>query len=60
MGSVLKKINLITFYHEHPRTYSLKSFIFISKRLGLDILNVKFLKDTEEILELLWKKKNQK
>ena len=44
MGSVLKKNQFDTFYHEHPRTYSLKSFIFISKRLGLDILHVKFPK----------------
>ena len=33
-----------TFYHEHPRTYSLKSFKFISKKLGGKIFKVEFPK----------------
>ena len=31
LGSILKKNQFDTFYHEHPRTYSLKSFSFIAK-----------------------------
>ena len=32
MGSVLQKNQFDTFYHEHPRTYSLKSFIFLYQK----------------------------
>ena len=31
-----------TFYHEHPRTYSYSSFVQISERLGLRIINLEF------------------
>ena len=44
LGSILKKNQFDTFYHEHPRTYSLKSFIFISKSLNLKIVGVDFPK----------------
>ena len=44
MGAVLKNKQFDTFYHEHPRTYSFRSFIYISKMLGLDILKVDFPK----------------
>ena len=44
MGSVLRQNQFDTFYHEHPRTYSLKSFHAISKRLGLNIECVEFPK----------------
>jgi hypothetical protein len=37
LGSVLKKKQFDTFYHEHPRTYSLKSFIYIAKLLGMTV-----------------------
>ncbi len=42
LGAVLKGSQFDTFYHEHPRTYSYQSFIFIAKSLGLDLLNVQF------------------
>jgi len=42
LGAVLEKFQFDTFYHEHPRTYSYKSFTFISKSLGLDLVNVSF------------------
>ena len=42
LGSILKKKQFDTFYHEHPRTYSLTSFIKISKLLELKILNYSF------------------
>jgi hypothetical protein len=42
LGSILSKNQFDTFYHEHPRTYSLKSFEFIAKTIGLVITDVKF------------------
>jgi hypothetical protein len=44
LGSVIEKKQFDTFYHEHPRTYSLKSFIEISKLLGTNIISYKFPK----------------
>ena len=41
---LLKKNQFDTFYHEHPRTYSLKSFDFIAKKLNVNILKVQFPK----------------
>lgn len=42
LGSVLKRQQFDTFYHEHPRTYSLTSFQYIAKSLGLAITGVEF------------------
>jgi hypothetical protein len=42
LGSILKDKQFDTFYHEHPRTYSLRSFEFIAKKIGLEITDVKF------------------
>lgn len=42
LGAVLDKFQFDTFYHEHPRTYSYKSFIFIAKSLGLNLICVEF------------------
>jgi len=44
LGSVLDKNQFDTFYHEHPRTYSLTSFQFIAKDLGLNLQDVQFPK----------------
>jgi len=44
LGSILEKNQFDTFYHEHPRTYSLKSFIKISKSLNLSITKFEFPK----------------
>jgi SAM-dependent methyltransferase len=44
LGSVINKFQFDTFYHEHPRTYSLTSFYYISKMLGLKIENFNFPK----------------
>ena len=44
LGSVIKKNQFDTFYHEHPRTYSLSSFLKISKIMGLYIEEVSFPK----------------
>lgn len=42
LGAVLSNMQFDTFYHEHPRTYSLKSFEVIAKRLGLNIEKLEF------------------
>ena len=42
LGSVLKGNQFDTFYHEHPRTYSVLSFTHIAKKLGLKLTDVKF------------------
>jgi SAM-dependent methyltransferase len=39
---VLDKMQFDTFYHEHPRTYSFTSFLFIAKTLGMQLLDVEF------------------
>ncbi len=44
LGSVIDHFQFDTFYHEHPRTYSLKSFKFISKKLGGKIFKIEFPK----------------
>ena len=44
LGEVLKKNQFDTFYHEHPRTYSLKSFFYISKLLNMNIHKFSFVK----------------
>ncbi len=44
LKSILKKKQFDSFYHEHPRTYSLKSFKFIARELGFKILKVQFPK----------------
>jgi SAM-dependent methyltransferase len=42
MGSILATKQFDTFYHEHPRTYSLKSFQYIAKSLGVQLEDVEF------------------
>ena len=42
LGSILQKKQFDTFYHEHPRTYSLQSFFFIAASLGMTVLSVEF------------------
>jgi len=42
LGAVLDRIQFDTFYHEHPRTYSLTSFQYIARSLGLSLVDVKF------------------
>lgn len=44
LGSVIKDQQFDTFYHEHPRTYSLTSFYFISKMLGMKMEDFEFPK----------------
>ena len=42
LGAVLDKRQFDTFYHEHPRTYSFRSFQFIADKLGMNIVSVGF------------------
>ncbi len=42
LGSVLLKNQFDTFYHEHPRTYSYKSFEFIAKSLERELMGAVF------------------
>lgn len=43
LGDILNRGQFDTFYHEHPRTYSLNSFKYIAKTLGLKVMDVKFV-----------------
>jgi SAM-dependent methyltransferase len=42
LGAILNHNQFDTFYHEHPRTYSLRSFQHVATSLGLVITNVEF------------------
>jgi len=42
LASVVEKNQFDTFYHEHPRTYSLTSFQYIAQLLNMSILDVNF------------------
>jgi hypothetical protein len=42
LGSVLELNQFDTFYHEHPRTYSLSSFHHIAKSLGVEVRAIEF------------------
>jgi SAM-dependent methyltransferase len=42
LGSVIQRKQFDTFYHEHPRTYSLSSFIHVADRLDAAIEDVAF------------------
>lgn len=42
LGSILESNQFDTFYHEHPRTYSLSSFSYIAKNIGFNIVDVEF------------------
>lgn len=44
LGSILDRHQFDTFYHEHPRTYSVKSFRQIADALGLAVKRVEFPK----------------
>ena len=43
LGAVLDYGQFDTFYHEHPRTYSFNSFVYIAKSLGLNLMDVEFV-----------------
>ena len=60
LGEVIKKKQFDTFYHEHPRTYSLKSFLEISKLLDMKIIKHKFVKRYNGNIRVFLKKSGDK
>jgi len=42
LGAVLDRYQFDTFYHEHPRTYSVTSFVKIAESLGTSLSGVEF------------------
>ncbi|MGB3024333.1 class I SAM-dependent methyltransferase [Paradevosia shaoguanensis] len=42
LGAVLDRYQFDTFYHEHPRTYSLTSFVRIAETLGARVVAAEF------------------
>lgn len=42
LGAVIEKNQFDTFYHEHPRTYSFNSFVYIAKKLGKCVNHLSF------------------
>jgi SAM-dependent methyltransferase len=42
LGAIVERNQFDTFYHEHPRTYSLTSFVHIAKSLGMEIILAEF------------------
>ena len=60
LGSIIEKRQFDTFYHEHPRTYSLKSFIKISKLLEKNIISYKFPKRYGGNIRVIFSNKTKK
>ena len=59
LGAVLDKGQFDTFYHEHPRSYSFKSFEYIADKLNLFIQHIEFVERYGgNIRVFLGKKKN--
>ena len=44
LGAVVENFQFDTFYHEHPRTYSLASFVHIAKKLNVNLVDYEFPK----------------
>jgi SAM-dependent methyltransferase len=42
LGSIFKRNQFDTFYHEHPRTYSYGSFVKIAESLGMEVAFAEF------------------
>tara|TARA_B100001123_G_C15262573_1_gene1007149 strand:- start:349 stop:1578 length:1230 start_codon:yes stop_codon:yes gene_type:complete len=60
LGEVIKKKQFDTFYHEHPRTYSLTSFVKISEKLNSTLLKVQFIKRYNGNVRVFIQKNNKK
>jgi SAM-dependent methyltransferase len=43
LGAIFQTKQFDTYYHEHPRTYSYRSFEYIAKSLGLKLLDVQYV-----------------
>lgn len=59
LGSIINHNQFDTFYHEHPRTYSIKSFSFISEQLDTDIIDIIFPKRYGGNIRVILAKKNK-
>lgn len=57
LGSVIKKKQFDTFYHEHPRTYSLQSFFKISNLLNANLIHHSFPKRYGGNIRVIYSKK---
>lgn len=42
LGAILDNNQFDTFYHEHPRSYSYTSFVYIARELNRELLHVEF------------------
>ena len=58
LGSIIQKNQFDTFYHEHPRTYSVKSFEYISKQLDTQIVDIVFPKRYAGNIRVMMSKKH--
>ena len=58
LGAVLERYQFDTFYHEHPRTYSLTSFKYIAKTLHAQIASVEFPARYGGNIRVMLQKKN--
>ena len=59
LGEVIKKNQFDTFYHEHPRTYSLRSFVEISKLLNVNLIDYQFVKRYNGNIRVYLKKRGK-
>ena len=59
LGSILKYNQFDTFYHEHPRTYSLESFKYIAQKLDMKILRYSLPKRYGGNIRVYFKKNNK-
>ena len=59
LGSVIKKKQFDTFYHEHPRTYSLQSFLKISNLLGANLIHHSFPKRYGGNIRVIYSRKKK-
>lgn len=58
LGDIIKKFQFDSFYHEHPRTYSLSSFKFIAKKLNGEVFKVEYPKRYSGNIRVYIKNKN--
>jgi hypothetical protein len=59
LGSVIKKNQFDTFYHEHPRPYSLQSFLEISNLLGANLIHHSFPKRYGGNIRVIYSRKKE-
>ena len=60
LSEVINKNQFDTFYHEHPRTYSLNSFYVVSKLLNYNITSYNFVKRYNGNLRVFLQNKENK